>query len=101
MQMNKPAVPKMWTLQELAQAARVTQRTSYRWIVDGKLPSAVKVSGKWLIPEAAALSILAGKGDIAKLNPPVVKSVQAGSAVLSVLAPMLTKPSNKSKGRRR
>jgi hypothetical protein len=78
--MSKPEPPKMYTLDELADAARVTRRSVYRWIVEGKLPSAVKVSQKWLVPEAVVLSLLAGRGDVAEPAAPVVKSVKSSAS---------------------
>jgi len=90
--MNKPVPPRMYTLDELADAARVTRRSVYRWIVAGKLPSAVKVSQKWLVPEDTVNAILSGRVAVAE---PVGSVVQSSNSTRTNRRP----PAKKSRKR--
>ena len=65
--------PRMYTLQEVADAARVTRRTIYRWVSAGRVPQATKVGKQWLLSEAALRSLLAGMA-LAPSEDPVLQS---------------------------
>lgn len=47
-----PRITRRLTIQEAAQAARVTTRTVYRWIASGQLRTVQTVSGHQRIEEA-------------------------------------------------
>src|SRR5687767_9631487 len=57
---TKREVPRVYTLDEVAEAARVTRRTIYRWVSAGRIPSAVKIGKQWVLSEAGLRSLLAG-----------------------------------------
>jgi excisionase family DNA binding protein len=44
-------VDKLLTIDELAQAFRVSTRTIYRMMGDGELPFAIKIKGSWRFRE--------------------------------------------------
>jgi excisionase family DNA binding protein len=67
--MSRLPAPRMYTVDEFADVVRVTRRTVYRWIVAGRLPSAVKVSHQWLVSERVVDSILAGRGGLSAPKP--------------------------------
>lgn len=51
------ALDKLYTVEETAQALRLSVRTVYQWVYDGKL-KASKVGSKWLITEAEIKKVI-------------------------------------------
>lgn len=41
----------MYTIEELAKIMKVTRRTIYRMLKNGKLPMAIKFGGSWRFPK--------------------------------------------------
>lgn len=46
--MSRPGEPELLTPAEVAALLRVTRRTVYQWITDGRLP-ALRAGGRWRI----------------------------------------------------
>jgi excisionase family DNA binding protein len=51
-------VEKLLTIDELAQAFRVSTRTIYRMMDDGELPFAIKIKGSWRFKESDVIAWL-------------------------------------------
>ncbi len=49
--------PKLYTVQEIAEALRVHSRTAYRLVKEGKIKG-IKVGSQWRIPERALLDYI-------------------------------------------
>lgn len=49
--------PKLYTVQEVADALRVHSRTAYRLVKEGKIKG-IKVGSQWRIPESALLEYI-------------------------------------------
>lgn len=49
--------PKLYTVQEIAEALRVHSRTAYRLVKEGKIKG-IKVGSQWRIPESALLEYI-------------------------------------------
>jgi excisionase family DNA binding protein len=49
--------PKLYTVQEIADALRVHSRTAYRLVKEGKIKG-IKVGSQWRIPESALLEYI-------------------------------------------
>ncbi len=49
--------PKLYTVQEIADALRVHSRTAYRLVKEGKIKG-IKVGSQWRIPESSLLEYI-------------------------------------------
>ena len=57
--MTSRDLPRVYTLREVQEIAQVSRRTLYLWIEDGYL-EAVKVGGRWRVPQAELDALISG-----------------------------------------